>query len=145
VNAIAKDMGLTSTAIFKWVAADPSRSARVYEARSLSAFRYAEKALEAVESIGDNATPGAIARQREIASHMRWESKIRAPKVFGDKVQVDSQVTVTTDPLQLEDKLRSLLGSVGSLAIDAHTIDVTPEPVALLDSSPDLPTESAGS
>lgn len=85
---LAEKLGISRSAIYRWVGLDADRSTRVHSARVSSAMDLAEEARVVLR---DKDIP--IDRGREIASHCRWESRIRDPKQFGDKVQVDQNVT----------------------------------------------------
>jgi hypothetical protein len=83
--AIAAKIGVSEALLHAWLTQDPERSARANAARARSARYCDHLALVALETITDDAPPGMIARQREIASHYRWRAKKRDPKEFGDR------------------------------------------------------------
>jgi hypothetical protein len=51
--------------------------------------RWDEQAEEELVGLGSEATPGDIARARELASHYRWRSKALAPADYGDRQAVE--------------------------------------------------------
>jgi hypothetical protein len=77
---IAEKWGVTRSAIFQWVESDPERSARAREARAQTGQIWDQEGTKVLSSLPDDATPGQIARARELASHYRW----RASKIGGD-------------------------------------------------------------
>lgn len=65
----------------------PEHSARVREALIISASTYADKAEQVlIEAKRDSIE---IQRARELAQHYRWKASKRAPKVYGDKLDLD--------------------------------------------------------
>ena len=94
--AISAALKVNKRTFENWIDADVVRSARARDARVKSSKQCDELALQALEAIDDDAPAGMIARQREIASHYRWRAKVRNPKEYGDKVQVDAEVKVET-------------------------------------------------
>lgn len=84
-RAIAKKYNTNLTAVYNFVS-DEKHSARVNDARSVSADTFVDKAEDAL--IEAEGTLTEITRARELASHYRWKASKRNPKVFGDKVDV---------------------------------------------------------
>lgn len=89
VNAICRAIEISASAFWRWVAADAERSARVKSARIASAATFAEQAGEVLE---DKSIP--IDRGREIASHKRWEAKMRNPRDFGEKLELSGELAL---------------------------------------------------
>lgn len=85
-KAIADSIGVAASSMCEWIAADAERSARVREARAMSARHWDEQAERAILN-ADVQTAGSIAQARELASHYRWRASKYAPKEYGDKVQ----------------------------------------------------------
>ena len=97
-----------------WLNADIERSARAREARVKSAQQCDNLALVALEAITDDAPNGMVVRQREIASHYRWRAKVRNPREYGEKVQVDADITVSAmTEAQLLEKAKALADKLG--------------------------------
>lgn len=113
-RAIAAEYAMSIQALLNWIDADPERSARVNAARVKSAQQCDFKALEALEQIDDDAQPGMIARQREIASHYRWRAKTRNPREFGDALKLDADVKVNRDLPQVDAQIARLMAKLGS-------------------------------
>lgn len=74
---------------------DDQRSARVREARVLSARHWDDKAEQVLIELEDEAKPGAVTRARELASHYRWRASKYAPRDYGDKLSLDAEINVT--------------------------------------------------
>lgn len=111
---IAKRIGCSTQALIAWVEADSERSARAKIARQKSADACDEKALLALQEIDDDAQNGQITRQREIASHYRWRAKVRNPRVYGDKLALDAEVSVKTmTDEQLLERAKALADKLG--------------------------------
>lgn len=91
LKAIARFYKATFSVLWTWCHAEPDRSARVRAAMEHSAYMYAEKAEAVLLMAEENAA--SISKARELAQHYRWMSKVRAPRVFGDKVDIKSEVS----------------------------------------------------
>ncbi len=83
MTAIAVAAGTSVGGLSSWIAADAERSARVREARIVSARVWDEKAEAAIEGAKDAISLG---KARELAQHYRWRASKIAPKDYGDKV-----------------------------------------------------------
>jgi len=83
---IAESLGVQPSHMCEWIAADQERSARVREARAMSARHWDEQAERAILD-ADVQTAGSIAQARELASHYRWRASKYAPREYGDKIQ----------------------------------------------------------
>lgn len=111
---IAASIGVSQPLLSEWIAADPDRSARAKESRQKSANACDIKAETALMAIGDEAKAGEIARQRELASHYRWRAKVRNPREYGDKLNLDADVTVKTmTDEQLDSRISALVDKIG--------------------------------
>lgn len=128
ISAIARSLGMEPSTVTRWIGADAQRSARVRESRVLSAEAFADRAEEVLM---EATTAVEVARARELASHYRWKAKVRNPKEFGDKVQVDTDIKVSdlTDE-QLDSRIATFLrASAGTAAAAAGSAAaVRPEP-----------------
>lgn len=69
----------------------PEHSARVREALLSSANIIADMAEEVLMEAPDSAIE--IARARELAQHYRWKAKCRNPKRYGDKLDIDANIS----------------------------------------------------
>lgn len=83
---IAESLGIRHHSIEQWIAASDSRSARALEVRTATGKVWDEKAERVLESAAD---PFELAKAKELAHHYRWRSSKVAPKVYGDKQQVE--------------------------------------------------------
>lgn len=87
---IAQTVGVGIASIAKWLALDPERSARARDAMQSGADTHAEKAeIVLMDKTMD------VARARELASHYRWLARVRNPKQYGDKLEIDQTTKVT--------------------------------------------------
>lgn len=82
LTAIAKERGVSVGAMLVWVEADPERSARVREARSVMARAWDEKAERLLAEAADEFE---LKKAKELAHHYRWRAKAIAPKEYGDR------------------------------------------------------------
>ena len=106
---IAKRIGVSPASLMGWLEADHDRSARARESRVRSAQACDRLAQKALEDIDANATSAIVVRQREIAHHLRWRAKARNPREYGEKLQVEAEVTTLT-PDQVEERIARLAG-----------------------------------
>lgn len=67
----------------------PEHSARVRLALDVSASTYADKAEEVLQQA--EGTKEELMRARELAQHYRWKAGKRAPKKYGDKIDVTTE------------------------------------------------------
>jgi len=77
----------------------PERSARVQICLIISGDTCADNAQRAYEAISDNAQNGEIARQRELGQYWKWKAAKRAPKKYGDRIEIDSDQPVQPTPI----------------------------------------------
>jgi hypothetical protein len=107
--AIAGASGVSQSALVRWIAADPERSARVREARITAARHFDERAEQVLK---DAADPFELAKARELASHYRWKASKSNPREYGDKIEIDQKTTITDlTEEQLDAKLARLLAA----------------------------------
>jgi hypothetical protein len=85
LTAIAAEIEVSKGSLLAWLAADPDRSARAREARSLSARGWDEQAEAEIRRATD---AFELAKARELAQHYRWRAAKIAPRDYGDKVQL---------------------------------------------------------
>jgi hypothetical protein len=88
LTAISTACKVSIGSLLTWLAADAERSARVNEARRVTAWYWDERA-EGVLA----AAPGEvveISRAREIASHYRWRASKISPTAYGDKTAIQN-------------------------------------------------------
>lgn len=126
---IAKELGIGKSSIARWLAADAERSARAREALILSAATEADKAeavlLGHVKGAGDMALDPAT--KRELAFHYRWLARVRNPRDYGEKLQVDSNHTIVN--LSDEEIARRAARITADLEA-AHQLPALPAPDA---------------
>jgi len=87
---IARINGVSLSALYDFLM-KPEHSARVREAKDIAATTAADMAEEVLLDAGDSAIE--IQRAKELAQHYRWKAKVLAPKRYGDKLEVDQNVS----------------------------------------------------
>lgn len=83
---ICDELGINASVLARWIASDPSRSARVREARISAARFWEEMAGQVLESAEDQF---GLAKAKELAHHYRWKASKQNPKDYGDKVTAE--------------------------------------------------------
>lgn len=86
LTAIANSLGVDRANFNKWLNADTLRSARAREARISASAAWDEKAEAGIAAAGD---PFELSRAKELAHHYRWRASKIAPKVYGDKLDMN--------------------------------------------------------
>ena len=79
---IASSAGVSKSAFIAWVARDADRSARVREARILSAQTFDELAELSISQASD---VFELSRAKELAHHYRWRAAKRSPEYRENK------------------------------------------------------------
>lgn len=92
MRAIAEKLGVSQGSLIAWVAAEPERSARVKEARTLTAQMWDDKSTQVIEDAKDQFE---LSRAKELAHHYRWRASKIAPREYGDKIQTEHSGAVT--------------------------------------------------
>jgi hypothetical protein len=87
---IGRELEISTATISNWLAIDPERAARAREANIESA-RISEE--QAFQILSDPKMP--VDRARELASHLRWRARVRNPRQYGDKLEIDQTTKVT--------------------------------------------------
>lgn len=107
---IAKKLGIGKSSFVRWLSVDADRSARVKEALIASAQTEDEKAEDVLKGNEfDSAT------KRELAFHYRWRARVRNPRDYGDKLQLDQ----TTRVVNLsEEEILARLGKIDEQLAD---------------------------
>lgn len=93
---MASLLGVPLSTLYTQVNSNDEHSARVREALQFSANTYADKAEDVLNDA--DSTKEEIMRARELAQHYRWKASKRAPKLYGDKLDV------TTDGKEINQK-----------------------------------------
>lgn len=91
LRGIARQVGVSPTALLNWIAVDSERSARVREVRAEMAKVWDEKAEDGLLQAQDDFE---LKRAKELAHHYRWRARATAPKDYGDQVEVRGSVTL---------------------------------------------------
>ena len=82
--SIARSQGISCSHMCVWVLANAERTAKIKEARAVSARHWDEAAIAELRS-ADTSVAGSVAIAREIAAHYRWRAKAYNPREYGDK------------------------------------------------------------
>ena len=86
---IAKRLGISKASLLNWVEAEPDRSQRARAALTVSASTADEQA----EDVLRDTTLDPVVR-RELAAHYRWRARVRNPREYGDKLQIDQKTEI---------------------------------------------------
>ena len=109
LTAVCRQEGMPETrTVYEWIDRMPDFANAVARARNAGADALVGEALGRLEraSVGRD---GTIAREREVAGHLRWMARRMAPAYWGDKVQVSAQVAVTQEGITAPAWLDGLL------------------------------------
>lgn len=123
---IAKSVGVSKAAIARWLAADPNRSARAREALIQSAQGEDDKAEEVL--LDKEIDP---IRARELASHYRWRARVRNPREYGEKIDINQKTTVVNlSNEELQRELERIRQARAAALPDAATLVPARDPWA---------------
>jgi len=101
LSGICRKLKIDVVTLLKWIGADGERSARMKEARRLSAVYWDDKADRVIEEAKD---PFQLDKAKQLAHHYRWRAKCIAPKDYGDRVQQE-HTGADGGPIQTETKV----------------------------------------
>jgi terminase small subunit-like protein len=90
LRTIAKNLGVDIAQLCRWKA-QPQHSARVTEALAATAEYWDQVAVDGIAQARD---AFELAKARELAHHYRWRASKIAPKLYGDRQQVEGKFTV---------------------------------------------------
>lgn len=114
LTAIAKAQGVSVGSLLSWCEAEPERSARVREARSLMARYWDEKAEEVIRDAADDFE---LKKAKELSHHYRWRAKAIRPLEYGDRTMLsgdpENPLMKATDD-QIDARLNELLRKAGT-------------------------------
>jgi hypothetical protein len=85
MTAIAARVGVSFGSLSAYIASNAERSARVREARTITALLWDEKAEQRIDGAADEFE---LAKAKDLAHHFRWRAAKIAPKQYGDKIDV---------------------------------------------------------
>lgn len=92
-NAVLMHRYNVSSGCLTHFLAKAEHSARVKEARITSATLDADKSITVLEECEESIP--AIMKAKELSQAYRWRAKVKSPKEYGDKVEIDGTVTNT--------------------------------------------------
>jgi hypothetical protein len=105
MNALACEIGVATTSFYHWAFATPEREKLVKDAQRLAGTADAAKAEKILSDLPRDASPAEIVRARELASHWRWQAKMRDRATYGDQSEllVKTEVSgMTLDEIEAE-------------------------------------------
>jgi hypothetical protein len=130
---IGMDLGVAKSAVNRWLAADPNRSARAREALIQSAQGEDDKAemvLLGHVKDADNQPLDPVIR-RELASHYRWRARVRNPREYGEKIDINQRTTVVNlSNEELQRELERIRQARAAALPDAATLVPVRDPWA---------------
>lgn len=85
---MASKYGMSLTLLFAFLH-DPEHSARIKEARQASADMDSDKAEQVL--IDAEGTMAEITRARELAQFYKWRASKKAPRHYGERIEVESK------------------------------------------------------
>lgn len=91
---VAARVGVSLSALWRWIYVDDERAAKVRTALTESADACDALAEAVLMDISPEASKAEVARARELAHHYRWRAAKRNPKTFGERQQVDLDATL---------------------------------------------------
>jgi hypothetical protein len=105
-----EDIGMVPSieTIRAWLLDDADFSARYARAREAQAEHYADE----IVSIADTEPDAARARNRIDAR--KWKASKMAPKVYGDRLQLDGELSISLTNAQLDARIAHLFGKAGA-------------------------------
>lgn len=83
LTQIAEDACVSIGSLLTWIEANPERSARAREARTLMARYWDERSEKILEEASDEFD---LKKAKELSHHYRWRASKIAPREYGDKV-----------------------------------------------------------
>src|ERR1700722_17134470 len=90
LREIARNLGVDIAQICRWKA-QPQHSARVSDAMAATAEYWDQVAVDGIAQARD---AFELAKARELALHYRWRASKIAPKLYGDRQQIEGKLTV---------------------------------------------------
>lgn len=118
LTAIASMAGVSLGSMLSWAESTPERSARVREARSLSAAAYDEKAEACIAEASD---PFELAKAKELAHHYRWKASKISPKKYGDKLALGGADDLPPIKTMSDEQLMARIESLQAKINDGKT------------------------
>jgi len=94
-RAMAHKYGMSLTVFFDFIH-QPEHSARIKEARQFSADTDSDKAEQVL--IEAEGTLPEISRARELAQFYKWRASKKAPRNYGDKIEVETNPAEAYQP-----------------------------------------------
>ena len=130
MRKIAEQAGVSTNAMWRWLLADLTRSARAKAARALTAWHWDEQAEEVINSATDALE---LTKARELAHHYRWRASKIAPKEYGDRLEHAGSIDMNVG---LADRLeaarqRVLAAAAGGAVIEGMAEAALVQPSAL--------------
>jgi len=112
IRDVAAAAGASHGSFLEWLSRNPDHSARVREARRLTAWHWDEQAEHAIRDAPRD--PIELARARELAFHFRWRAGKLNQAIYGERAAVDvSGEVVHTTPEQRRARIVALQRKLG--------------------------------
>ena len=111
----AQDGMPSKETIFQWLMDDPELSDQYARARE----RRADARAERIDDICEKVETGTLGpnEARVIIDAEKWQAGKENSKRYGDRIQVDGDMTVRMPDDQLESRVAQLLGKAGAIGI----------------------------
>ncbi len=95
LTKLAAEIGLARhRQLREWIKRDPERQKRFWAACEASAESFADLAQQVLFDLKSGATHAEVQRARDLASHYRWEAKMRNRAKYGDQQVIEVRETV---------------------------------------------------
>ena len=126
LRRIASEIGISWATLVNWINAKPERIEQYARAREAQADKFAEDIIEiADEMVLETKYDGedvkivmdstAVARNRLRVDARKWLASKMAPKKFGDRLNLDADVTVRE--LSAEDRVKRIAALTAKLGV----------------------------
>jgi hypothetical protein len=121
LSVICRDPDLPSMrTVLRWNRDNPDFAEEYQLARTAGAYEYARQAQELIDSITDRDSAIAARAKFEV---LRWAAGVHAPRVFGDRLDVDVGVKVDLTSI-LERRRQNVLEANARLGIAGPEGDI---------------------
>jgi hypothetical protein len=113
---VAKDMGLSYSALGSWMDGDPEAREAIAAAKKRGVEALMAKANQVLVDAYENADgkmSGMVQAASNLAHHYRWLAGMLSNQVYGSKVAIEQKSTVTLrdERASLQDKIMEELGA----------------------------------
>jgi transcriptional regulator with XRE-family HTH domain len=113
---IAQRLGIDQAQYNRWLYSDRHRLIRARDAMTRAAQAYADKAIDELEAANDAVS---VTKANNLAHHLRWMASRYNRALFGDKIEVNQDTTITIQLVQYDS---SGLPIVQDVSQDKHAL-----------------------